>query len=132
MGHPHLHSGEEAEKSLNVYYHLTYEGAVDIDTISDPIERRSVEAQIANFGQTPSKLFNRPHVSRKSLNIAFPSDGIFIGLPNVLRREVCVILPLLKRKQLLVIDDDGTAVFLGWDPLCTSNVGSKQLPFSLY
>jgi hypothetical protein len=124
-------TGEEAEKSLNVYYHLTYEGAVDIDTISDPIERRSVEAQIANFGQTPSKLFNRPHVSRKSLNIAFPSDGIFIGLPNVLRREVCVILPLLKRKQLLVIDDDGTAVFLGWDPLCTSNVGSKQLPFSL-
>ena len=29
--------GEEAIKALNVFHHLTYEGAVDIDAIEDPV-----------------------------------------------------------------------------------------------
>ncbi len=33
-----------------VFYHLTYEGAVDMDKVSDPIERAALEAQIAEFG----------------------------------------------------------------------------------
>jgi hypothetical protein len=33
-----------------VFYHLTYEGAVDIEKVTDPVERLALEAQIAEFG----------------------------------------------------------------------------------
>eukprot|EP01112_Ceratiomyxa_fruticulosa_P018129 TRINITY_DN5758_c0_g1_i1.p1 TRINITY_DN5758_c0_g1~~TRINITY_DN5758_c0_g1_i1.p1 ORF type:complete len:946 (+),score=197.65 TRINITY_DN5758_c0_g1_i1:1578-4415(+) len=56
--------GEEAVKAANVFYHLTYEGAVDIENISDPVERESFEAQINEFGQTPRQLFDKPHPKR--------------------------------------------------------------------
>ncbi|KAJ1562806.1 Neurobeachin-like protein 1, partial [Cladochytrium tenue] len=57
-------TGEEAVRAHNVFYYLTYEGAIDIDGIKDPLERKSIEDQINNFGQTPSQLFRRPHVQR--------------------------------------------------------------------
>ena len=44
--------GPPAEEALNVFHHLTYEGAVDVDAVADPVERRSAVAQILNFGQT--------------------------------------------------------------------------------
>ncbi len=47
-----------------MFYYLTYEGSVDIDSIEDPLERAAIEAQIANFGQTPSLLLNQPHPKR--------------------------------------------------------------------
>ncbi len=56
--------GEEAVKAVNVFVHLTYEGEVDVDSISDPLLRESTIAQINNFGQTPSRLFNQPHPKR--------------------------------------------------------------------
>lgn len=45
--------GKFAVEAANVFYYLTYENAVDLDAIEDPVERASVEDQIANFGQTP-------------------------------------------------------------------------------
>jgi hypothetical protein len=57
-------TGAEAVKAHNVFYYLTYEGAIDIDSIKDPVERRSIEDQINNFGQTPSQLFHKPHPKR--------------------------------------------------------------------
>jgi len=50
--------------ALNVFYYLTYEGAVKLEKITDPIQKRAVEDQITNFGQTPTQLVNRPHVRR--------------------------------------------------------------------
>jgi len=57
--------GEEAVNALNVFYHLSYEGAVNIDDIQDPIERVSTINIIHNFGQTPSQLFKEPHPPRQ-------------------------------------------------------------------
>jgi hypothetical protein len=57
--------GEKAREAFNLFYYLTYEGAVDIDKILDPIDRRSIEDQIHHFGQTPSQLFVTPHPPRK-------------------------------------------------------------------
>jgi len=57
--------GPEAEKADNLFYYVTYEDAVDRDKISDPVLKRSIEAQIANFGQTPAQLFLKPHPQRK-------------------------------------------------------------------
>ena len=48
----------------NVFYPLTYEGAVDLDAISDARERAATESQINNFGNTPSQLLDRPHAPR--------------------------------------------------------------------
>ncbi|KAJ3215649.1 Neurobeachin-like protein 1 [Dinochytrium kinnereticum] len=57
-------TGEEAVKANNVFYYLTYEGAINIDSVKDPVERKSIEDQINNFGQTPSQLFTKPHPQR--------------------------------------------------------------------
>jgi factor associated with neutral sphingomyelinase activation len=57
--------GEEAIKADNVFYHLTYEGAVNLDSISDPNMRNSVIAQVREFGQTPKQVFTTPHPKRK-------------------------------------------------------------------
>jgi hypothetical protein len=56
--------GEEAVAAHNVFYYLTYEGAVDLDSIEDPGVRSSTQAQITHFGQTPSQLFTKPHPAR--------------------------------------------------------------------
>ncbi|KAJ2160579.1 hypothetical protein GGF46_002175, partial [Coemansia sp. RSA 552] len=58
--------GPEAAKAHNVFYYLTYEGAVNIDAISDPMERASIESQIHYFGQTPTQLFTAPHPPRRA------------------------------------------------------------------
>lgn len=56
--------GADAIDADNVFFHLTYEGAVDLAAITDPVQRRAVEVQIANFGQVPSQLFTSPHPRR--------------------------------------------------------------------
>lgn len=53
--------GIHAEQAMNVFIHVTYDGEVDIDAITDPIVKAATIAQINNFGQTPSMLFHRPH-----------------------------------------------------------------------
>ncbi|XP_038068746.1 protein FAN-like isoform X2 [Patiria miniata] len=58
--------GPEADEADNVFYYLTYEGAVDLDSIKDPNEQASVKVQIMEFGQTPKQLFTKPHPSRFS------------------------------------------------------------------
>ena len=58
--------GKEALAADNVYYYLTYEGAVDVDSIADPVKRAALQAQISEFGQTPLQLFRVPHPSRSA------------------------------------------------------------------
>ncbi|KAF6829390.1 beige beach domain-containing protein [Colletotrichum musicola] len=72
----HLHSwidlifgykqrGDAAVDNLNVFHHLSYRGAKDLDNISDPQERRITAGVIHNFGQTPHQVFSRPHPARE-------------------------------------------------------------------
>ena len=59
--------GPEAEAAHNVFHYLTYEGAVDLDKITNEVDRAAAESQIQNFGQTPSQiLVKEPHPSRCS------------------------------------------------------------------
>ncbi|KAF2078283.1 hypothetical protein CYY_000375 [Polysphondylium violaceum] len=60
----HKQKGTEAVKANNLFYHLTYEGAVDIESITDPFKRQVLESQINEFGQTPRQLFTTPHPQR--------------------------------------------------------------------
>uniref|UniRef100_A0A8C6NTQ5 Neurobeachin n=1 Tax=Nothobranchius furzeri TaxID=105023 RepID=A0A8C6NTQ5_NOTFU len=58
--------GPEASRALNVFYYLTYEGAVNLSSIQDPMLREAVESQIRSFGQTPCQLLIEPHAPRSS------------------------------------------------------------------
>uniref|UniRef100_A0A8B9RHI3 Neurobeachin-like protein 2 n=1 Tax=Astyanax mexicanus TaxID=7994 RepID=A0A8B9RHI3_ASTMX len=59
--------GPAAVEALNVFYYCTYEGAVDLDAITDEKERKALEGMISNFGQTPCQLLKEPHPVRLSL-----------------------------------------------------------------
>jgi hypothetical protein len=65
FGHKQL--GQDAIDANNVFYYTSYEGNIDIDSISDPTLKQSVQMQIREFGQTPSQLFTAPHPVRLSL-----------------------------------------------------------------
>lgn len=72
--------GPESEKAHNIFHHLSYEGSVDLDKITDEIDRQAAESHIANFGQTPSQiLVNDPHPARSS------SDSCWAPLINNVR-----------------------------------------------
>uniref|UniRef100_A0A8C8IH86 Neurobeachin n=1 Tax=Oncorhynchus tshawytscha TaxID=74940 RepID=A0A8C8IH86_ONCTS len=58
--------GPEAVRALNVFHHLTYEGSVSLDSITDPALREAMEQQILIVGQTPSQLLIEPHPPRSS------------------------------------------------------------------
>lgn len=64
--------GKAAEEAVNVFYHYTYEGSVDIDSVTDPAMKASILAQINHFGQTPKQLFLKPHVKRRTDRKPFP------------------------------------------------------------
>ena len=60
--------GPEAEAAHNVFHHLSYEGSVDLDKISDELDRQAAESHIQNFGQTPSQLLvKEPHPNRNAV-----------------------------------------------------------------
>jgi WD40 repeat protein len=56
--------GENAKEAHNLFYYLTYEDAVNIDSIKDPVQKDAVLQQIAQFGQTPIQLFTAKHPRR--------------------------------------------------------------------
>lgn len=57
-------TGPEAVKAVNVFHPLSYADEVDLDSIQDSNERRAASATVWNFGVTPARLFERPHVTR--------------------------------------------------------------------
>jgi factor associated with neutral sphingomyelinase activation len=59
--------GEEALKADNLFYYLCYEGSVDLNSIKNYAERKSLEVQIQEFGQIPTLLFKTPHLARFKL-----------------------------------------------------------------
>ncbi|KAJ9567814.1 hypothetical protein OSB04_003780 [Centaurea solstitialis] len=56
--------GKPAVEAANIFYYLTYEGAVDLETMEDDLQRSAIEDQIANFGQTPIQVFRKKHPRR--------------------------------------------------------------------
>jgi beige protein homolog 1 len=89
--------GQAAVEAVNVFHHLSYEGAIgicysffllfvvymikllsylkDLDAITDPVERSATTGIIHNFGQTPRQLFFKPHPARLPESYD-PSNGI--------------------------------------------------------
>ena len=59
--------GEAALEATNVFHHLSYHGAKDLESIDDPVERLATIGIIHNFGQTPHQVFQRAHPQRDEL-----------------------------------------------------------------
>ncbi|MCJ1251415.1 hypothetical protein MMC30_008648, partial [Trapelia coarctata] len=61
----HKQRGEAALEATNVFHHLSYRGAKNLDEINDPVERLATIGIIHNFGQTPHQVFQRGHPQRE-------------------------------------------------------------------
>ena len=75
--------GREAELSVNVFHYLSYEGAVDMESVTDPARRVALQHQIAEFGQTPRQLFKNPHPGRVGPRLTrhvAPVDAAELGM----------------------------------------------------
>ena len=57
--------GDAAIDATNVFQHLSYHGAKDLDSINDPVERLASIGIIHSFGQTPHQVFQKPHPARE-------------------------------------------------------------------
>lgn len=79
--------GKDAVSANNVFFYITYEGTVDIDKITDPVQQRATQDQIAYFGQTPSQLLTVPHMKKKSLADVLHQQTIFRN-PNEIKPYV--------------------------------------------
>lgn len=64
--------GKAAVEACNVFFHLTYHGALDLEALkrNDPLLYESTLKQIQDFGQTPLQLFTAPHPPRTPLHKA--------------------------------------------------------------
>ena len=59
--------GEAAFEAVNVFHHLSYQGAKDLDSITDPVEQLATIGIIHNFGQTPYQIFPKAHPAREEI-----------------------------------------------------------------
>jgi hypothetical protein len=75
--------GAVAVNSMNVFHHLSYENAVDLDSITDTVEKTATIGIIHNFGQTPRQLFKRPHPRRQEAPGEQLSTGKYPFYSNV-------------------------------------------------
>lgn len=98
--------GEAAVENLNVFHHLSYAGASDLDRITDANERAITAGVIHNFGQTPHQVFHKPHPARE--NVKFPQRRLDTAifsltcLPNPLlgkTRDLYRRIPLTQRRE---------------------------------
>lgn len=102
--------GKEAEKAINLFYYLTYEGSVDLDAIEDEMERRATEAQIDNFGQTPAQLLKKPHPKRHNFNELhaqqpfFTKIQIFLSSTPSNSTSTTIVLPLKSSESQISTD----------------------------
>lgn len=54
-------------RATNVFYYLTYEGTLDLNSVDNPAMREGLEQQMISFGQTPAQLMTEPHPPRHSI-----------------------------------------------------------------
>ncbi|KAN0082499.1 hypothetical protein V8E55_008294 [Tylopilus felleus] len=100
-------------ESLNVFHPLSYEGAIDLDKITDPLEREATIGIIHNFGQTPRKLFSSPHPPRNLQGILSLPVRASRGVPEdalALTRDPRPLKVLLDGPVAWMVKDDSGKV----------------------
>ncbi|XP_071951821.1 neurobeachin-like isoform X2 [Antedon mediterranea] len=88
--------GPEAVRATNVFYYLTYEDSVNLDSIEDPVMREAIENQIKSFGQTPVQLLTEPHPPRSSAMHMTP-----MMYSDRLQQDVLMIIKFLSNSPVI-------------------------------
>jgi len=137
--------GIESVKAHNVFYYLTYEGMVDLNSIQDESLRRATESQIDNFGQTPTQLLNKPHPKRSPptphspflfspvhkklrayfVNVTQNIPLLFVAVPSSILPSYLYLG--LSTDHIITVDRNRVAASHSW----LENVAFNQLPFTL-
>ena len=99
--------GKAAIEAVNVFHYLSYENAVDIDAIDDPVQKAATIGIINHFGQTPRQLFTKPHKTRQ------PQPPAPLSIQST---------PFLVVQSLLPIRNLSNS-----DAILTANSGTQQL-----
>ncbi|KAI8428162.1 hypothetical protein MSG28_002408 [Choristoneura fumiferana] len=107
--------GEEAIKANNVFHHVCYEGAVDLDDIYDMNDRHALEVQIMEFGQVPKQLFVRPHVRRVTHQIPKALQGDLEENGAVYRIECTHSIQLHKEEVTWALRQGSRVISVGKD-----------------
>ncbi|KAK4047538.1 beige protein-like 1 [Microbotryomycetes sp. JL201] len=84
-------TGPAAIASVNVYHHLSYEGAIDLDSIENADERKAATSTIHNFGMTPKQLFTKPHAARPNRLLAKGTRPIFSPDSTIEQQTVALV-----------------------------------------
>ena len=91
---PSLGGDPACVEACNVFFYLTYEGAVDLEKLraneGDRALYETTIKQIDNFGQTPIQLFEKAHPQRLSLDqtdIIWPIASIVQGVHTIPKGE---------------------------------------------
>lgn len=123
LPHVSADNGQAAVDSYNVFHHLMYEGAVDLEALDPPLRRR-VESTIENFGQIPMQLFTNPHPSRDAPSAVLSMQFPIISLNTYSCHHCCKVVgvdlalkPITNRPHKL----------LPW-PLRTESTGVVSVP----
>ncbi|KAL1984031.1 hypothetical protein VTN96DRAFT_9628 [Rasamsonia emersonii] len=95
--------GDAAVEAVNVFHHLSYQGAKDVDSIEDPVERLATIGIIHNFGQTPHQIFHKPHPRREDPH---RSESRLDTLAESLTRVPVSLLDIQERVASLSMKQD--------------------------
>ncbi|KAJ6805209.1 BEACH domain-containing protein B [Iris pallida] len=113
--------GKPAVEAANVFYYLTYEGAVDLESMDDALQKSAIEDQIANFGQTPIQLFRKKHPRRgPPIPIAHPlyfapsSITLSSTIPNTINPPSPVLFVGLLDSNIVVVNQGLTLSIKLW------------------
>ncbi|RYH28539.1 hypothetical protein EON65_11810 [archaeon] len=96
---PHIPGGSQAAvDACNVFFHLTYENAVDLDKLRESNLQLYIQymCQIAEFGQSPCQLFTKEHIPRAPLSkvdFIWPIASIVRGIHTIYEKEESVGMP---------------------------------------
>ncbi|KAJ8689982.1 beige protein-like 1 [Pleurotus ostreatus] len=104
--------------ALNVFHPLSYEGSIDLESITDELEREATVGIIHNFGQTPRKLFTIPHPPRYHHGLSTLPLGTLHGIEED---------PFLLSQANRCFRDLGSAVPVR--ELVLDNIGERVLPY---
>ncbi|PKA58028.1 Guanine nucleotide-binding protein subunit beta-like protein [Apostasia shenzhenica] len=129
--------GNAAVEANNVFFYITYEGAVDIDKIADPVLQRATQDQIAYFGQTPSQLLTTPHLRRSPLCEVLHLQTIFRNpnevrsyvVPNPERCNVPASCVFTSQDTIIVVDINAPAACIAMHKWQANTPDGQGTPF---
>lgn len=110
-------SKQRDPESVNVFHPLSYEGSIDLDTITDELEREATVGIIHNFGQTPRKLFTQPHPERYMHGLSSLPIGTLHGIEEDISLLTQEARPIRDIGEHVVVHD-----------LVIDNIGERIIP----